>query len=524
MNALENLRSNPDSRNRRLIFSIIIAAAFLSTGVGAGFNIYDEGVALTGAMRIIEGESPYADFWTMYAPGQYYLLAVLFSIVGKIAIAARFLTVVINLASAYFLYKLTRNFAGEKTALLTFFISIFWLGFIPFYARAVPAGLLLSILSLYFIMNYFRKGKLSQAFIAGVFASAAAFFRHDFGAYIFAANFFSIIFFALQNKTISAVRGGATLFGGAIALGFPVLAFIASVAPIQTVIEQTLLFPAKVYPEYRNLPYPFENLFSVGLAEGAKRFSILLWGSLIYIGVTATIFCGFVRAFRRRREPCASVLFALSAAAFFFLRQSAVRSDVEHIAPAALFAIPLASLILNRFDYRKYILILLSVIFLSYPAAMKVKNVKEYFSGDYARTKIPALRGIKIEKSLAETYDKLYDFARTEIPRDAKIYSGNSAHDRTILNDAALYFILDRAPATSRGELHPGSTTEEFVQLEMINRLKARDCIFAILRDNDSLDEPNKSRLAGATALDNFLKSDYRPLDTIGVYKIYRKK
>ena len=46
----------------------------LSTGRGLG-NVYDEGVMASGADRVLRGEAPYRDFWTVYAPAQFYVLA-----------------------------------------------------------------------------------------------------------------------------------------------------------------------------------------------------------------------------------------------------------------------------------------------------------------------------------------------------------------------------------------------------------------------------------------------------------------
>jgi hypothetical protein len=45
-------------------------------------NLYDEGLVVYGAARVMRGEVPYRDFWSMYGPGQFYLIAGLFKIFG----------------------------------------------------------------------------------------------------------------------------------------------------------------------------------------------------------------------------------------------------------------------------------------------------------------------------------------------------------------------------------------------------------------------------------------------------------
>ena len=46
-------------------------------------NVYDEGIILAGADRILQGHIPYRDYWSMYAPGQFYTLAFLFRLFGS---------------------------------------------------------------------------------------------------------------------------------------------------------------------------------------------------------------------------------------------------------------------------------------------------------------------------------------------------------------------------------------------------------------------------------------------------------
>ena len=42
--------------------------------------IYDEGFALTNALRVLRGDLPFQDFWTVYPPGTSYVLAMFFSL------------------------------------------------------------------------------------------------------------------------------------------------------------------------------------------------------------------------------------------------------------------------------------------------------------------------------------------------------------------------------------------------------------------------------------------------------------
>ena len=69
-----------------LVFvSIAAQLAWMDATVGT----YDEGLVLVGADRVLRGDMPYRDFWTLYGPGSYYLLAGLFRLFGEFALVER---------------------------------------------------------------------------------------------------------------------------------------------------------------------------------------------------------------------------------------------------------------------------------------------------------------------------------------------------------------------------------------------------------------------------------------------------
>ena len=65
---------------RFIYFCIILLPTFFMP-----ISIYDEGIVLVNAQRILNGEFPNIDFWTIYPPGQF-LVYSLFSSVNKIGI------------------------------------------------------------------------------------------------------------------------------------------------------------------------------------------------------------------------------------------------------------------------------------------------------------------------------------------------------------------------------------------------------------------------------------------------------
>ena len=61
---------------------LVVAASTLCLAPGILWGL-PTGKAIEGALRIVDGQVPYRDFWSMYAPGQFYLIAGLFSIFGR---------------------------------------------------------------------------------------------------------------------------------------------------------------------------------------------------------------------------------------------------------------------------------------------------------------------------------------------------------------------------------------------------------------------------------------------------------
>ena len=84
---------------------ILLSLVYLLIGINQGLFVYDEGLYLYGAMRVLDGELPYRDFWTILLPGQFYTLAALFDLFGQAIIVARisFAIVVFSLLTTVYL-------------------------------------------------------------------------------------------------------------------------------------------------------------------------------------------------------------------------------------------------------------------------------------------------------------------------------------------------------------------------------------------------------------------------------------
>ena len=72
-----------------------------------GFDFYDEGLILVGAMRVAAGQVPHRDFYANYGPGQFYTLAWLFDLFGSSVFVERIYDLTLRSAIVAAAYGIT---------------------------------------------------------------------------------------------------------------------------------------------------------------------------------------------------------------------------------------------------------------------------------------------------------------------------------------------------------------------------------------------------------------------------------
>src|SRR5258708_1768620 len=66
-----------DTQRGAILYPALFVFAFLFVfaAINRAGSIYDEGLILTGAMRVANGEIPHRDFYANYGPAQFYVVA-----------------------------------------------------------------------------------------------------------------------------------------------------------------------------------------------------------------------------------------------------------------------------------------------------------------------------------------------------------------------------------------------------------------------------------------------------------------
>ena len=81
-NDLQTNGVSPVPSFRLLAAAVTFGTAFVAVAItiNRSVNIYDEGIILTGAMRVSQGALPHPDFYGNYGPGQFFVLAAIFKL------------------------------------------------------------------------------------------------------------------------------------------------------------------------------------------------------------------------------------------------------------------------------------------------------------------------------------------------------------------------------------------------------------------------------------------------------------
>lgn len=573
------------------IFVLVFGILFLYGSIHISYNIYDEGIVVYGASRVLKGDIPYRDFWTMYAPGQFYIIALLFRIFGEYLFITRLYSATVNLLIVLMVYYIVKRVSNERLATLSLILSTLWMGgWGLFHSSPTPAGTLWCLFSIYFVIDFLCLKKVSSLILGGIITGVTVIFRHDIGGYTFISSSIVILSYVYLKVTDRDFKDTVKIWVRyllATVVGFlPFAIYFLGNVPLKDLVHDLIIFPARVFPKVRDLPYPN---FEFNLHSFLFYFPVIMYilsGILIIADV-------FRLSHLTGREWVNILLLILG---IFFFNQVWVRSDVPHLLPTIIPAIMLLSslyessfinvlgrgetilkiflliiaLILTLALYLNAlkgvvitsyaIPIVLVAIFVYIPREIKsllekssMKVVLQIFfislyifvifgslrdfsniplSRIFSLT-IPGLEPSRLEKARGiyvfqgqETYlEPAIRIIQANTKPDESIFVGNSRHDRIFVNDIMFYFLCGRHSATKYHELHPGLATTREIQLEIIKELKENNVKFIVLWSGaENVLEPNESAISsGVNDLTEFIRMNYVTIMYLGPYSILQK-
>ncbi|MDD5389269.1 MAG: hypothetical protein PHD37_07980 [Gallionellaceae bacterium] len=512
------------------VLGIVLAALFLPPNL-IGLGIFDEGFIASGAMLVKDGKLPYRDFLSMYGPGQYYLTAAIYSMLGESLVFVHYLHVIVLTAlgvTIYALAKRTSTGVGGPLLLLLGYagIVLFAQPNVGYPAVTATVFLLFSALALGGCVDTFRTNRLVPA---SCLIGMAGLFRWDFGVFGLLAIALTLTMVVMQERRNAA--GSTSILSWFIAALAPAIFIMAAIYvpfvilfsdPVRW-LQEGPLFSLMEFSKWRNLEYVRPALWALLKSSSPLTFETSIL-KLAYLGIPVVLVIGSIGTaayyFARPPENKSDrnrlvMLVYLAFLCLFLLNQMRVRPTLWQGFPAMAASLPLIALLLEYYktiiSRSKPLAVALNVTGFIIGALLFNTGLNRLFESSdkhLIALNTPRSSGIRVDPEMKLYVDMIKYVMDNTKPGEA-IYSGVRDHSRLVYNDAMLYFLTDRPPADRFLELEPGISNTRKAQEEIINSIKQKNVRLIVLSDILS-DEPNNtSRSNGVSILDEFIRNNY---------------
>lgn len=534
----------------------VVSFLYFLIGITQIVDVYDEGIPVYGAERVLNGEIPYRDFWTLYAPGQFYLLAGWFKIFGSSILAERVYGAIFKTLTSIAFFLLASRLASRGWSLAFWLVVTIWLKFFGYYASVSFPALFFVLASFYVLFGFFDRDKPKiRLFIAGLLTGLAGLFRHDFGFYLFLSELLTVYPFAFfhfipKNGAEGSLKRIAKLLpfawphllGVALPL-LPVGLYFASVVPPGELMYDLVVFPSKIFPVVRDTSYPasIPDVFALIRGEVAlfgylAEFSKRLAFYFPWMAFTAAIIL-FVSKKRQKQQNSgllkpapawkwgAGLLFVFGVLSFNNVR---IRSDLPHLLPSFVCAsLVLAVLISRILELRLFrrgpvfgFGLAAAFVLLIYPVyELQKPGMDERFRPLLYSHNLERAKGVGVNPYQA---DAIHYIQSVTFPWE-KIFVGNNRHDLIYNNDIMFYFLSGRHSATKYHELFPGLATSRAVQAKIVEDLQRNNVRYLVLlsrfQNPGVTTEPVPVRL-----LDDFIAQNFQPVEKFGDWSVWERK
>jgi hypothetical protein len=531
------------SRNERRAMLRIFALVVFALAPGAFFGLPPSaGKNVGGALRVLDGEWPYRDFWTMYAPGQFFATAGLFVVFGRDVLVQSLATVLVRAASATLVFAIARRLgASTKSSLLV--TLIFAASFFETSPElgSYPPALLAILFALERLLAWFESQRAAHLVQSGALFGLAACFKHDVAAYSCAATAVGLTATEWREHR-ALLRSLGRFAAGAAAVVAPVAALLAWKCGADA-WRDLFVFPAGDFIKVRSEPYP-----TLLPKLAPYRDWIAHPTSLVAARDATSAFKNWALA--HAPEFAAAVL----AARWFHIRR-AVDSKRFCFACIGLLAMPLywCAAHVQQNTHFESMAIMVAIAWFAlgpwtspfarrgwvaawsvYAIALCVPAGQDAFLALSSlhraeRLGVPGARFTWISHAEADVYRTIANFVRANTRPGDPIYCGVARHDAIVVGNQRWHLLCDRPFAVRYNELHPGVTDREDVEQEMIADIDARKVACIVLWrfgwSSEVLDRIKSHRRrqvprTGATLLDDYIAHHYEIVLVSGEYAV----
>ncbi len=504
-------------RNPELVWDVAAIAGlflgslvFLMLCMNRTVSVYDEALLLEGAVRVLEGAVPHRDFYALYGPGQFYVLAGLYKIFGVSVLVERFWDTLVCGCIVVLVFVVVSQVARRPIALVAAVASLVWLTSFGGYGSPMFPALAASMAWLALLAPALaRGGPATRLIMAGVCAGVALLFRYDVGVAIFGTGC-ALLGFSAWCRNEAAAQCFRTLYRTVMLFGagfaivvVPLAAAFAFYGVIPDLIFQVVVFPARSYAKTRSLPFPRRWVLRADPAE--------FIGVYLPLATCAAAVPTLVAIVRRRpisrgvEESAASgsdrwaippwTLLTLVVLTLVLYAKGLVRVSVIHMSMALIVALALAATLTQPVTGRRLFgrgavlaavmaCTLLTLFFAHADLHNALRNIawsRNPASWEQSATGMPPASGsccmpdglqqMACSPMSVDTFNTIR-YVQQHTAADDPIFVGLSRHDKVFINDMLLYFATNRRPATKWYHFDPGLQTSAPIQQAMVGELQ----------------------------------------------------
>ncbi|MCB0701732.1 MAG: hypothetical protein KDC55_03405 [Ignavibacteriae bacterium] len=437
---------------------------YLLISFNYGINIYDEGIVLVGGMRVLAGDLPYLDFWTIYSPAVYYFSAFLQLIshhiwLHKIIAIAISFVIALQLNTIFKILTNKNNYA-------VFIATIILSGFGIKYLNPSNLGLMISLFSVIYILKYFKSGTNKYILKSSLLISLTALIRHDFALYLFVPITLSLLF-DINND--GKVRKFALLLLGLIP-ALLIYSILGLLVGFSNMIEQIIIFPLTEFSTSRALPFPL-IWEAKTISDSISNYVSNLWVALVFLFPPILAILNYIF---HRKHLNATLYIYYGLLVLLFYNQALNRSDYIHLLPSLLISLPILFSILYSIRtkfYKRTALIVLSFLLFSIPIAKKIKYAKQnYKDNEFVSSNLERMKWVYMDKTQLELYENLSEL-NEKIIKGEPTFIGLKNMSSIEVNDVLSYYILGLVPTVKYHELHPGIADKSNYQYGLLKSL-----------------------------------------------------
>jgi hypothetical protein len=542
----------------QLAVVFLVSYFFLFAAMTRRPGFYDEGIMLTGAMRVAAGQIPHRDFHYIYGPAEIYILSGLFKIFGTSLLAERLFDLLIKALIVTTVYAIVLSYCRRTVAIFISVVTILWLYGMKEFGLATTPVSLLNLVGSYLILPIFV-GRVStrRMFAAGAITGMAALFRPDTGIALAGihACAISIAIYLRVEGTANRLRMFASTFWpyllGFALLTIPAAIYYLSVAPLAAMLADIVFYPAKYYHRGRYLPFPgihlkeLENLgvyLPVAIA-GVSLYALVRrrlrtrpstaarsdnpsrrqewYGFLVTFTMLLIVMYlkGLVRA--APLQMYLAIVPSLLLVAVLFQHQSLfslpVRVTISCLMWLSLLAAAWSALHEIRFEYVWHSSVAQRFLSLTRKAGPGTET-------EWCKIANPLTKGF----CFFPEEDRVHaiEFIDSHTRPGQTLYVGVSHHDRIFANDNIIYFATQRIPSTRWSHFDPDLQNRYDIQVQMVDELERNAPPYIVLDSEFELSrEPNdSSKSSGVTLLDRYIRDKYQPSETFGTMSIWQRR